>query len=398
MFVQLAKHVGSRHALTTCARTLATGLHSSITSTGSSTSTALRSAVVAGIHNVRTLSSDAKTTKVPTRHLGFYRESHCHEPYSRRLGSNPVICTAEEAVKVIDSNMNVFVHSGSSHPYLLTDAMSDHGLLNDLKDIRVMAMHTEGECRYVDPKYTGIFRPHHFFISGNVRHAINNGQGDYVPIFLSEIPLLFRRNVIDLDVALVQVSPPDKHGFVTLGPNVDITRAALNNATVIIAQVNHNMPKTHGSSAVHMSQLDYMVCQDTPLITHSGGALSPEEIEIGKLIAENLVKDGATLQMGIGAVPDAVLAQLGDHKDLGIHTEMFSDGVLPLVEKGVITNAKKYHHAGKIVTSFVVGSERLYNYVDDNPLVEFHDASWVNDTSVIRQNPRVTAINSAIEV
>jgi acyl-CoA hydrolase len=242
------------------------------------------------------------------------------------------------------------------------------------------------------------FRDKSFFTGPNARQGIAEGYADYVPVFLSEIPLLFRRRAQPVNVALIQVSPPDAHGFCSLGPSVDVSRAAVQVADAIVAQVNSHMPRTHGDGIVHVSHLDAVVESHVPLPSRAKAAPSPVEDRIGKIIAENLVQDGATLQMGIGAIPDAVLAALGDHKDLGIHTEMFSDGVIPLVESGVITNGRKSNDAGKIVTSFAVGSQRLYDFIDDNPFVVFYGVDVTNDTSRIKTEYRVTAINSAIEV
>src|SRR5690606_39096941 len=236
------------------------------------------------------------------------------------------------------------------------------------------------------------------FVSQNVREAVNSGRGDYVPVFLSEIPLLFRRGILPIDVALIQVSPPDKHGYCSLGVSVDVTKAAVQVAKYVIAQVNPKMPRTHGSSMVHTSQINAMVAfeQDLPEVTHENSG-SGTASKIGAYCAE-IIEDGATLQTGIGAIPDAVLASLTNHKTLGIHTEMFSDGIIPLVEKGVITHQHKKKHPGKIVTGFVLGTRKLYDFVDDNPIISVLDIDYVNDTSVIRTNPKVTAINSAIEI
>jgi acyl-CoA hydrolase len=236
------------------------------------------------------------------------------------------------------------------------------------------------------------------FVSENVRKAVNEGRADYVPIFLSEIPILFKRNILPIDVALMQVSPPDKHGYCSLGVSVDIASAALKNAKRVIAQVNPRMPRTLGDGIIHQDKLDVMVSmeQELPEIITSG---APDEIaiRIGSHCAE-LVEDGATLQTGIGAIPDAVLSSLTNHKELGIHTEMFSDGIIPLIENGAITNQHKKKYRNKVVTSFILGSRKLYDFVDDNPSVVVLNIDYVNDTAIIRTNPKVTAINSAIEV
>ncbi len=223
------------------------------------------------------------------------------------------------------------------------------------------------------------------------------GRASYIPVFLSEIPLLFRRGILKLDAVLITVSPPDQHGFCSLGTSVDATRAAVQSARLVLAQVNKHMPRTHGDTQIHLSELDYVVYHDEPL--HEAHVPQPNAVErkIGEFVSW-LVEDGATLQMGIGSIPNAVLLQLGNHKDLGIHTEMFSDGLLPLVEKGVVTGRLKAKHPGKIVSTFLMGSQKLYDFVNDNPQVAMLDVAYVNSTRIISQNPKVTAINSAIEV
>ena len=230
-----------------------------------------------------------------------------------------------------------------------------------------------------------------------MREAVNEGVADYVPVFLSEVPSLFRKGVMPLDVALVQVSPPDRHGFCSLGVSVDVSRAAVQTAKHVIAQINPNMPRTHGDGLIHISHIDSAVVVDDPLPEFPAGELSEQDLAIGRNVAQ-LVEDGATLQMGIGGIPNAVLAALGNHKNLGIHTEMFSDGAIDLIEKGVVNNERKRIHPGKVVGAFAMGTRRLYDFIDDNPQVVMLDVAYVNDTAVIRRNPKVTAINSAIEV
>jgi acyl-CoA hydrolase len=235
------------------------------------------------------------------------------------------------------------------------------------------------------------------FVGSNVRSAVNGGNGDYIPIFLSEIHLLFRKNILPIDVAFIQVSPPDVHGYCSLGTSVDITLPAVETSKIVIAQINPNVPRTHGDGIIHLRDIDYAV-EDTSSLGISGGVpISEIEARIGSHVA-NLIEDGATLQLGIGNIPNAVLDNLSNHKRLGIHTEMFSDGILPLVESGVITGEDKVVKKGKIVTCFAVGSQKLYDFVDDNPLVHFKEAAYTNDTAIIRRNPKVTAINSAIEI
>lgn len=303
--------------------------------------------------------------------------------------------TAGEAVKLINPDDRVFIHSVAAAPQLLINAMTARA--PELEDVEIIHLHTEGNAPYVKPEYSDTFRTNALFVGANVRKAVNEGSADYLPIFLSEVPGLFRKNILPIDMALVQVSPPDKHGYCSLGVSVDATRAALQEAKKAIALVNPNMPRTHGDGIFHASRFNALVETDEPL--HELNIPEPNEVEqqIGNHCAE-LVDDGATLQMGIGAIPNAVLKALGNHKDLGIHTEMFSDGVIDLVEKGVINGKKKARHPEKIVAGFVMGSRRLYDFVDDNPMIAMLDIAYVNDTAVIRKNPKVTAINSAIEV
>lgn len=305
------------------------------------------------------------------------------------------LVTAEDAVSVIQSGDRVFIHSVAAAPLTLIQAMVKRA--PELKNVELVHLHTEGTAPYASPEYLDSFKINCLFVGANVRKAFDYGQADYIPVFLSEVPSLFRKRVLPLQVALIQVSPPDRHGFCSLGVSVDTTRAAIEMADYVIAQVNPNMPRTHGDSLIHHENIQVAVEVDTPLIEIPQCELSEEERAIGRNCA-SLIEDGATLQMGIGAIPDAVLAALTQHKDLGIHTEMFSDGLLPLVEKGVITGKKKHSHPGKIVSTFVMGSKRLYNFIDDNPQVVLLDVAYVNNTEVIRRNPKVTAINSAIEV
>lgn len=303
--------------------------------------------------------------------------------------------SAEEAVEVIKSGDRVYLHSVSAAPHHLIDAMVDRA--DELKDVELISLHTEGPAPYTKPEYKDSFFMNALFVGANVRKAVNEGRGDYLPIFLSETPYLFRNNILPLDVALVMVSPPDKHGFCSLGTSVDCSRAAVQTAKKVIAQVNPQMPRTHGDGMVHVSRFDSMVEHEAPLPEHITGEPGKVEQKIGDYCAE-LVEDGATLQMGIGGIPNAVLKALKNHKNLGIHTEMFSDGVIDLVESGVINNKKKKRHPGKIVSTFLMGSKKLYDFVDDNPQVAMLDVAYTNDTAVIRKNPKVTAINSAVEV
>jgi 4-hydroxybutyrate CoA-transferase len=303
--------------------------------------------------------------------------------------------TADEAVSVIASGNRVFIHSVAAAPRLLIEAMVRRA--PELRNVEIVHLHTEGEAPYAKPEYSENFRVNAFFVGSNVRKALAEGRADYVPIFLSEVPALFRRNILPLDIALVQVSPPDKHGFCSLGVSVDVSRAAVQKARYVIAQVNPNMPRTHGDALIHADVFHAMVESNDELHLFENPPANEVELQIGHNVA-SLIEDGATLQMGIGAIPDAVLGCLGNHKRLGIHTEMFSNGLIDLVEKGVVTGEDKRVHPGKIVAGFVMGNRKLYDFIDDNPLVAMLDIAYVNDTAVIRRNPKVTSINSAIEI
>lgn len=303
--------------------------------------------------------------------------------------------SAENAVNLIKSGQNVYIHTAGATPQVLVDAMVKRA--PELKNVNIYHLHTEGVADYVKPEYEGIFKAHSLFIGKNVRRAINEGRADFIPCFLSEVPILFRRNIIPIDVSLVQVSPPDKHGYCSLGISIDATVAAVQMSEHIIAQVNPRMPRTHGDGLIHIDNFSAVVEHQSELPELPPAELGKTELKIGQYIA-SLVEDQATLQMGIGSIPDAALACLENHKDLGVHTEMFSDGILPLVEKGIITNKFKRKHKGVIVSGFLLGTRKLYDFVDDNPFIRMLDIQYVNDTKTIRQNPKVTSINSAIEV
>jgi len=303
--------------------------------------------------------------------------------------------SADKAVSVIKSGDRVFVHGVSASPFQLIKAMTNRH--KDLEDVEVIHLHTEGEAPYAEPEYKDSFFVNALFVGANVRKAINEGRGDYVPVFLSEVPYLFRHNILPIDVALIHVSPPDKHGYCSLGVSVEATVAAVQMAQHVVAQVNPKMPRTLGDGLIHVDEINAMVEVDDDLPEQIVPEPDEAELQIGKYCAE-LIDDGATLQMGIGAIPNAVLKSLKNHKNLGVHTEMFSDGVIELVEKGVINGEAKKIHPGKIVSGFVMGSRKLYDFIDDNPAVAMLDIAYINDTAVIRRNPKVTAINSAIEV
>ena len=305
------------------------------------------------------------------------------------------IVSPQEAVGQVKSNQRVFLQGAAMTPNVLIDALCNR--YKELKNVELMQIHTEGKALYTQPPYHNSFMTNSCFVGGNVRNAVNSNFGAYIPIFLSEIHVLFRRNILPLDFAFIQVSPPDKHGYCSLGVSVDITLPAIQNAKKVIAQINPNVPRTHGDGVIHLDRLDAAIEVDQPIHSHELGEPTDIERQIGKHVAE-LVEDGATLQMGIGGIPNVVLNNLTNHKRLGIHTEMFSDGILPLIEKGIITGEEKEIKTGKLVTCFAVGSPKLYDFVDDNPLVHFKEAAYTNDTSIIRKNPKVTAINSAIEI
>jgi acyl-CoA hydrolase len=268
---------------------------------------------------------------------------------------------------------------------------------NELANMELVHVHTEGKAPYVNKDMSETFFHNAFFVGANVREAVQAGRADYIPMFLSEMPRLFRDGSMPLDVALISVSPPDKHGYCSLGPSVDISLGAIESAQMIIAEVNSQAPRTHGDGVIHINDIDYHIEVDTPLHEAHWKPIGEDEQNIGRRIA-GMIEDGSTLQMGIGNIPNAVLGELGNHKDLGIHTEMFSDGIIPLVEKGVITGAHKKILPHKIVASFAMGSNKLYQFMDDNPMITMKDAAYTNDTAIIRQNPKVIAINSAIEM
>lgn len=302
---------------------------------------------------------------------------------------------AEEAVSCVRSGARVFIHSGAATPHVLMKALVAKA--PELRNVELVHLHTEGPAPWSRPEVADAFFVNALFVAGNLRDAVSEGRADYTPVFLSEIPALFRQHVMPIDVALVHVSPPDRHGFCSLGVSVDVALAAVESATRVVAQVNPRMPRTHGDGILHVSHLHAMVEVDEPIPEPTPAARGPVEDAIGRHVAA-LVDDGATLQMGIGAIPDAVLASLRHHRGLGVHTEMFTDGLIDLIEAGVVTGEHKRTHPRKVVSGFAMGSRRLYDFIDDNPLFVFLDIAYVNDAAVIRRNPRVTAVNSAIEV
>jgi len=302
--------------------------------------------------------------------------------------------SADDAVAVIASGMKVFVHGAAATPTPLLDALTRR---TDIENVTLYHLHTGGPAPFVDPAHRGRLFSVSLFAGPPVRAAIDSGAADFIPVFLSDIPALFSTRQIPLDVALLQLSPPDSHGYCTLGTSVDAALAASQNARLIVAEINERMPRTLGNTLVPLSKVDRFMRSSRPLHAHEPATPSAVEEAIADHVAP-LVDNGATLQMGIGAIPDAVLARLHSRRDLGIHTEMFSDGVVDLVEAGAVTNRLKQIHRGRIVTSFVMGTQRLYDYIHDNPFVEFHPCNRTNDTSIIRRNDKVVAINSALEV
>jgi len=304
--------------------------------------------------------------------------------------------TPAEALSVVQSGHRVFVQGSAQTPTLLLKALAEQG--DRLRDVELVFITVYGDVHVNRPELADSFRLNSLFVSASIRNDVAEGRADYVPVFLSEIPNLFNQGILPIDVALVQVSPPDAHGYCSLGVSVDVARSAVNTARYVIAQVNRNVPRTHGDGVVHSSRFHALVEGHEPLFeVKFGDKAGPVEMRIGQHVAA-LIEDRSTLQMGIGAIPDAVLKSLTGHKDLGVHTEMCSDGIVDLFEKDVINNRYKKIHPGKAVTGFALGSRRLYDYVDDNPAFQFLDIDYVNDPHIIRRNPRVVAINSAIEI
>ncbi len=308
-------------------------------------------------------------------------------------GISPI--TADDAVRLVQSGDRVYLHEVAMTPHELLDALVRRA--DSLRNVEIVALHTEGPAPHVEPQYAGHFRHNALFVGANVREAVNDGRADYTPVFLSQVPELLRYGNLPIDVALVMVSPPDRHGFCWLGTSIACARAAIDSAKQVIAVINPRVPATMGNSAVHVSRFSAAVLSDRPLPGRPETVIGPVERAIGEVVA-SLIPDRATLQMGIGAIPDATLTCLNDREDLGVHTEMFSDGLVELAERGVITNRYKTTFPGRIITSFAYGSPRLYDFVDGNPFVEFHASDIVNDTREIRRIDRMTAINSAIEI
>ncbi len=305
------------------------------------------------------------------------------------------IVTADQAVAGIRSGHQVYVHCAAAAPSVLLDALVARA--PELQDVGIVHLHIEGPGPHLAPEMDGHFRHRALFIGPNARRAVDEGRADYVPVFLSDVPRLFTSGALSLDAVLVNATPPDAHGFCSLGTSVEAMHSAIRAATTVIVQFNRAMPRTLGDSFIHVSEIDLAVEVDVPPYERPVGEIGEVERQIGAHVAE-LVPDGATLQLGIGAIPAATALFLRDKKDLGIHTEMFTDAVVDLVEAGAITGAAKERNRGKIVTAFLMGSRRLYDFVHDNPMVEMRPVDFTNDTSIIRTFRKMVAINSAIEV
>lgn len=304
--------------------------------------------------------------------------------------------SAEEALSLVQSNHRVFLHGSACTPNFLISELAKQA--PRLRNVEVVSITVQGEVEIAKAAHKDSFFINSLFVSAPVREAVNSDRGDFIPVFLSEIPILFRNRILPLDVAIIQVSPPDQHGYCTLGTSVDVARSAVDSAKWVIAQVNPKMPRTLGDSMIHVNRLDKMVWHETDLLTIDYGAkVTEEERKIGGYIAE-MIEDRSTIQMGIGTIPDAVLSTLKNHKDLGVHTEMLSDGVIDLIANDVINNKYKGTHLNKTITSFCFGTKRLYDFIDSNPSFSFMDIAHVNNPTVIRKNKKLIAINSAIEV
>ena len=302
--------------------------------------------------------------------------------------------SAAEALALVRSDTNLFIHGACATPAPLIDALCAR---HDLESVRIYHLHTAGPAPFADSGREKEFRSVSLFTGAPLRKAIAESRADFVPIFLSDIPGLFLSGSVKLDVALLQVSPPDRHGMCSLGTSCDAAKAAAATARLVIAEINEQMPRTHGNNVIPFASLNAFIATDRPLHEHGAEPETPVEARIGELVAD-LIEDGSTLQMGIGGIPDAVLSRLHGKKDLGIHTEMFSDRVVDLVESGAVTNRLKNVGVGRIITSFTNGTKRLFDFINDNPLVAFYPCDWTNDTAVIRKNPKVVAINSAIQI
>ncbi len=307
----------------------------------------------------------------------------------------PKASSAFEMMNSVQSGHRVFIHGAAATPNILIDALIEHS--DRLRDVEIIHIHTEGEAKYASSQFEKSFRVVNLFVGTNIRDRLNGDRVDYLPCFLSEIPQLFLSGKRPIHVALLHLSPPDQHGYCTLGTSVDVAKTAFHCADIVLAQINQQMPRTHGDGFLHISHLDHYVEVDVPLPQPKKIFLTESEKDIGKYVSE-LIEDGSCLQIGIGSVPDAVLASLENHRHLGLHTETWSDGVLNLIQRGVIDNSEKKVHVDKSVSSFVLGSQAVYDFVHDNPAVVQLCADYINNPNVICRNDKVVAINSAVEV
>lgn len=311
------------------------------------------------------------------------------ETYRSRL------TTAGQAAKLVESGDRVYSHMGAAHPIVLLKALCENSI--GLRDVEILHCITLGGAPYCAPGMEGRFRHNSLFTAANSREAVNAGRADHIPVFLHEIEDLFENGTLPLDVAFIQVSPPDRHGNLSLGPDIDISLTAARAANRLVVQVNDHMPRTFGNSTIHVSEVDAIVEASSPLPVFDQGEITDVHRAIGRHVAA-LIPDGATLQIGVGGIPEAVLEALRGHKALGVHTEMFSDGMVDLIESGAVNNTRKTLHPGKTITTFVLGSRRVYDFVDENPTVEFHTNRYVNSPQVIARNARMAAVNSALEI
>jgi len=314
------------------------------------------------------------------------------------LKKSPRIAKNSNVMNALSSNMNVFVQGMAATPSFLTKIMTEWGISQKLSNINVYHLHTEGECPYIQPQAQPHFKCKNFFVGHNMRQAIKDGVAEYIPVFMSDVPRLFRKEKIKLDLALVQMSPPDSFGVCSLGPSVEATLAAIEKSKHVVCQINKNIPRTQGDALIHINNVDTIIENDTPIYMSANKQPTQEDITIGKLISTNLIPDGATLQLGIGNIPNMVLNELRSHKNIGIHSEMFSDGVVELIKEGVVNNSKKTLDPGRLVVSFLVGSSKLFDFVHNNSMVEMRDAAYTNNPYVIMKQDNMIAINSAIEI
>lgn len=336
------------------------------------------------------------TTSNPVFH-SFNEMPEKNEPFSRIPGFSPITTDDNELIfKSLENGSKIFIHGGATTPTMLLQKLFDYVTAKQLQNIQLYHLFTLGPYPFFEPSAKGCFSSRSLFVGHNCRDAVSRGEADFYPVFLSEVPLLFRRKLIEFDMALISVAPPNAHGSASLGTSVDITRSAIQHSAEVVAQLNKNVPFSIGEANVHTSHIKYMVPGDMPLHRQAAPTPTIEEIKIGKLISENLVDDGATIEAGIGGIPQSVLAQLGQHRELGVHTEMFSDSMVDLVALGAVTNAHKNMRPGKIVTSFVVGTEKVFKFVDRNPFVDLCDISWVASPVIIAQNPKPVCINTCL--